>query len=94
MKIAKKKKQKIECSKKILLFSDIVALSLTLCMVIGTFVGVDVSPLENITLASWGEVTAAHSFYYIKSRTENRLKILKSLPDELKEQIDINQFIN
>lgn len=89
-----KEKKKMECSKKILLFSDIVAIILTSIMVVGTFIGVDVSPLENITLASWAEVTAAHSFYYIKSRTENRLKILKTLPDELKEQIDVNQFIN
>lgn len=88
------KKKKIECSKKILIISYSVAISLTMFMVIGIILHLDVSPLENITLASWGEVTVANSFYYIKSKVENRLKIISSLPKEFKDQVDINQIIN
>lgn len=89
-------KNKIDCSKKILIVSYIIAISLTLVMVIGTLLDIEVSPIENITLASWGEVTAANSFYfyYIKSKIENKLKIISTLPQDLKAQIDINQVIN
>lgn len=88
------KRNKIDCSKKILIVSYTVAISLTLFMLIGIVLKLDVSPIENITLASWGEVTAANSFYYIKSKVENRLKIISSLPQELKENVDINQILN
>lgn len=90
----KKKRFKIDCSKKILIISYSVAIFLTLFMLIGIVRGLDVSPIENICLASWGEVTAANSFYYIKSKVENRIKLIGSLPQELKEQVDINQIIN
>lgn len=90
----KKSKVKMDCSKKILLVSYISAISLTLFMVVGIILKLDVSPIENITLASWAEVTAANSFYYIKSKVENRLKIISTLPQELKDSVDINQIIN
>lgn len=86
--------KKIDCSKKILIVSYTVAISLTLFMLVGIVLKLDVSPIENITLASWGEVTAANSFYYIKSKVENRLKIISSLPKEFKENVDINQILN
>lgn len=86
--------KKIDCSKKILIVSYTVAISLTLFMLVGIVLKLDVSPIENITLASWAEVTAANSFYYIKSKVENRLKIISSLPKEFKENVDINQILN
>lgn len=88
------KKNKMDCSKKILVVSYSLAILLTLFMVIGIIFKLDVLPIENICLASWGEVTAANSFYYIKSKVENRLKIISSLPQEFKEAVDINQIIN
>ncbi|MDF2950428.1 MAG: hypothetical protein K0S18_11 [Anaerocolumna sp.] len=90
----KENKKKMEFSKKILVTSYIIAISLTLFMLVGIIFKIDVSPIENITLASWGEVTAANTFYYIKSKVENRIKIISSLPQEFKDQVDINQIIN
>jgi uncharacterized membrane-anchored protein len=89
-----KTKPKMEFSKKLLVISYSIAITLTIIMVVGTFLNIDVSPLENITLASWGEVTAANTFYYIKSKVENRIKIASSLPKELMDHVDINQIIN
>ena len=89
-----KKKNKIECSKLIILASYILTISLTSIMVIGAFIEKDMSSLENIVLASWGELSAANVWYFIKAKVENRIKIISSLPKELKEQVDINQIIN
>lgn len=87
-------RKKMDCSKKILVVSYSIAIFLTLFMLTGIVLALDISPIENICLASWGEVTVANSFYYIKSKVENRIKLIGSLPEELKEQVDINQIIN
>lgn len=87
-------RKKIETSKLILLVSYFIAISLTILCVIGTFLQIDITNLKEITIVSWGEVTAANSFYYVKSRSENKLKIYGSLPKDAKEQVDINQLIN
>lgn len=88
------KKKKIDCSKKILIVSYAVALSLILFMLVGIVLKLDVSPIENVTLASLGEVATATGFYYNKSKAENKLKIISSLPQEFKENVDINQILN
>lgn len=85
---------KVEFSKKILYCSYCIAVSLTLCMVVGMFLQIDVIPLENVTLASWGEVTVANGFYYWKARKENEIKLMKSLPKHMRDQIDANQIID
>jgi hypothetical protein len=87
-------KKRIETSKLILLVSYSIAIMLTILCIIGTFKQIDISDLKEITIVSWGEVTAANSFYYIKSRTENKLKIYKSFSKDVREQIDLNQIIN
>lgn len=86
--------KKIECSKKIILASYIIAIILTIIIIICTFLQIDVSNLTTITSIVYGEVTVSNAFYFRKSAKENVPKILGGLPKELWEQIDINQLLN
>ena len=73
-------------SKLIILFSWISALVLTIVVILGSFIGIDTSNITTITSLAWGELTAAHAFYYWKSKNENRskhaMKLVKSLATE------------
>lgn len=76
--------KKIETSKKILLASWIAAITLTLVDIIGVYKGLDhVSELTTIVGFAWAELTAAHSFYYWKSKNENRAKGTQKLIKDL-----------
>jgi hypothetical protein len=87
-------KRKMECSKKIILASYIIAIVLTIIVIIGTFMGYEVSNIANITSLVYGEVAVSNAFYFRKSAKENVPKVLGGLPKELWEQIDINQLLN
>lgn len=86
--------KKVETSKVILILSYTAAFVLTAIVIIGAFVGVDMSNVTPLALAAWAEVAATNIWYYKKAARENVLKIAKRLPDEMKSQIDINQFLN
>lgn len=90
----RKKKSKIDSSKKILIVSYIVAIALTSFMCVGTVLEIDVSPIREICMLSWGEVTASNIWYYKKAKKENTIKLLNNLPEELRALVDINSIIN
>ena len=81
---------KIETSKLILLVSYINAISLTLVVIVGTFLSFDMSNVTQITLASWAEVAACNIWYYKKATREN---IFKNIPEKYLESLDINNLI-
>ena len=80
----------IETSKLIILTSYLISISLTVVVIVGTFLGFDMSNVTQITLLSYGEVTASNIFYFKKSGREN---IFKNLPKEYLEKVDINNLI-
>lgn len=86
--------KKIETSKLILIVSYFTAITLTSIVVYGAFADVDMSNVQPLALAAWGEVTATNVWYYKKAAKENVPKILKSFPPSVREQIDINQLLN
>lgn len=86
--------KRIETSKKILLASYSAAFLLTFLVVIGTFLGYEVSNITTITSLAWGEVAASNIFYYKKAAKENVPKVLASLDKEFRDQIDVNQLLN
>ena len=88
------KKKKVETSKKIILASYTIAIILSLIVIIGTFMGVSVSDITTITALVWGEVAVSNAYYYKKAAKENVPKVIASMPEELREQIDINQLLN
>lgn len=78
-----KRLKTLETSKKILGGSWAAALTLTALVVIGTFLQIDVTNLTTLAVAAWGELTAAHGFYYWKAKNENRHKGAAKLIREL-----------
>ena len=80
----------IETSKLILFISYVISVALTVVVIVGTFLGFDMSNVTQITLISYGEVTASNIFYFKKSGREN---IFKNLPKEFLEKVDINNLI-
>lgn len=81
---------KPETSKLILYLSYLIAITLTVITVIGTFSGVDMSNVVQITLASYGEVAVCNAFYLKKAAREN---IFKNLPEKYLEDVDINNLV-
>ena len=81
-------------SKKIIFASYIISTVLTVILIVGTFLGFDMSNLTQIALVSWGEVAVSNAFYFKKAEKENVIKIANSLPKEAKEQVDYNQILN
>ena len=81
---------KIETSKLILCVSYLNAIILTLIVIVGTFLGFDMSNVTQINLASWGEVAVVNAFYLKKATREN---IFKNLPEKYLENIDINNLL-
>jgi hypothetical protein len=83
---------KFEFSKKLLILDYLILMVLFLCAVI--FPEVDIVTVIVAWIAQVGISSAA---YYWKAKNENRakvpLKVIESLPDEMREQIDLTQII-
>lgn len=86
--------KRIETSKLILIVSYAMAVILTAIVIYGAFAELDMSCVVQLAALAWAEIAATNIFYYRKAGRENALKIYKSLPDEAKSQVDINQIIN
>ena len=82
------KSKRIETSKLILIVSYAMAVILTAIVVYGAFACLDMVNVVQLALA------ATNVFYYRKAGRENVLKIVKGLPKETQEQIDLNQILN
>lgn len=80
----------METSKKILLASWVAAVILTGLTVYGVFLFVDASSLVTLAGLAWAELTAAHSFYYWKSKNENRSKHAMQLVRDLAKDYGID----
>ena len=89
--------KKMEVSKIILCVSWAATIILSGIAVIGTFSNIDVTNLVTLAGIAWGELTAAHGFYYWKAKNENRtkvpIKVIESLPAEVRDQMDLTQVI-
>ena len=80
----------METSKKILAGSWAAALTLTVIVIVGTFLQVDVTNLTILAGAAWAELTAAHGFYYWKAKNENRSKGIQKLLTDMAEKHGID----
>ena len=90
--------KKIETSKMILIISYIVAFFLTAIVVICTLSGIDCGNITTLAGAAWLEISASNVFYYTMCKRLNVPKVVMGiygdLPDELKEQVDINNLLS
>lgn len=69
--------KRIETSKKILLFTDILAVVITIISVIAVFVLHDASPLSYLIPGIFGLTATSHGFYFWKAKAENIAKYAK-----------------
>lgn len=92
------RKKKIETSKLILLASYIIGITLTLIVIICTFMGIECSNITTIAGAAWLEISASNVFYYNMNKKLNLPKVVmciyKELPDKLKDEVDINTLLS
>ena len=94
MKIFGGKSKRTETSKLILYASWIAAITLTVICIICTLLCVDITNLVTIAVCAWGELTAAHGFYYWKAKNENRSKHAMQLVKDLADKYGIEHIVN
>lgn len=87
-------KKKMETSKKIILASYVMAIILSLIVVLGTFGSYEVSNITTIASLAWAEVAASNVWYFKKAAKENVPKVIASMPEEFREQVDINLLLS
>lgn len=89
-------KNKMETSKKILWLSYIIGITLTLIVIVCSFMNIECNNITTLATAAWVEISASNVFYYTMNKRLNAPKIVmglyNDLPDNLKEQIDINNL--
>ena len=68
------RRRRTETSKQLLLFSDILAVAVTVISAVAVFVIGDTSPLEYLIPAVFGLAATSHGFYYWKAKNENIAK--------------------
>lgn len=92
------KKRKMETSKKILWLSYAVTGILTAIVIVCSFLNIECSNITTLAGFGWAEVASANIFYYTMNKRLNAPKVVmgiyQDLPDELKEQIDINNLFS
>lgn len=83
---------KVEFSKKLLIIDYIIMLILFLCTI--TFKDVDFITLDVAWITQLGISSAA---YYWKAKSDNRtkvpMKVVRSLPAEMREKVDLTQIM-
>ena len=83
---------KIEFSKKLLIVDYLILIVLFVCSVL--FPAVD---FTTIIMAWIAEVGISSAAYYWKSKNENRtkvpLKVVESLPEDIRSQLDLTQVV-
>lgn len=91
------KKQKMEFSKAMIVLSYVIGITLSAIVIVLSILGIECSSIASIAMASWGEIAAANVFYYSMNKKINAPKVVmylyEDLPDELKEQVDINGLL-
>ena len=78
-----------ETSKLILAGSWVSTIIMTALTVACTFCGFDASGITTLACLAWGELTAAHGFYYWKAKNENRAKGAQKMVKDLASSYDL-----
>lgn len=86
--------EKVEFNKIVVAVSVIVAILCTVWAVIRDAMGYDIGNLMVIIGMVWVEVTGVTGTYAAKTKALNKIKLIGSLPEGLRSQVDPNQIIN
>lgn len=83
-------KKRMYFSRKIVIASWIVSIMLTVVVAVGSFLDHDMSNLTTLAALAWGELTAAHGFYFWKKKNENRAKYAQQLVKDMAQEYGID----
>ncbi|MCM1307131.1 MAG: hypothetical protein NC223_00875 [Butyrivibrio sp.] len=86
--------KKTEFNKIIVAASVIIAIGCTVWAIVRDALGHDIGSLIAIIGIVWVEVTGVTGTYAAKTKALNKIKLIGSLPEELRSQVDLNQIIN
>ena len=78
--------KKIEFSKLILITVFITGVAFSLIAAYLALKGADVSSYAPIVLAIWAQLGTSSGFYYWKAKAENKIKLLKQVPADLRDE--------
>ena len=81
-------------SKTILVVNFIVAILLTVAVVVGAYLQIDMSPLTAIAVGWDGQLAVSVGFYYWKAKNENRSKYAMKLVKDLAKEHGMENVIN
>lgn len=89
--LEKPKREKLCCSKKILVASYTITILMTLTALLGAFLtDRDMTPVATIAGLAWAETGACTGFYYWKAKNENRIKLTLGMVKELADKYGID----
>lgn len=83
------KKSSSEFSKIIVVFSTFMVVVLTSLLFIGSMLDKPMDGFSNVVLASWAELSSINAFYLWKARSENKIKLINTIPSEILEKIEV-----
>ena len=86
--------KKFEFNKLIVALSVVVAFAVTFWAIYRDAKGFDISNLNILIATVWVEVTGVTGTYAGKTKALNKIKMISSLPKEIRDQIDPNQILN
>lgn len=84
----------MQTSKLILLIDFLIAIFLSLAVIVGAFLQVEVSPITAIAVGWDAQLAVATGFYYWKSKNENRSKHAMKLVRQLANEYGIENVID
>ena len=83
----------MEYSKKIVAYSWAAVIILTGAIFYGSYHGFNVTEISVISGLAWGELTAAHAFYFWKAKNENRSKHAMQLVKDFADKYGIDSVV-
>lgn len=89
-------KKRICCSKKIVVCSYVITITLTVIMVLAMFLteSIDLSPLVTIVSLAWAEVAACNAFYFWKAKGEKRYEYAERMVNGLADKYGIDAVVS
>lgn len=71
------------------MFSTFMVVMLTLMLFIGSMLEKPMDGFSNVVLASWAELSSINAFYLWKARSENKIKLISAIPEELIQKFEV-----
>jgi len=85
---------KVQTSKLILIVDFIIAIALTIVVIVGSYLSLDMTNVTTICALWDAQLAVAVGFYYWKAKNENRSKYAMQLIKDLAERYEIEYVVH